>query len=112
MRFGTLTLAVGAGLIAAAAFAVSPATAAKRHVVVSDTGRPVVTSRARARIIVRRSFLDVGTESMPGDLKYNDYAMPPNYSPTGVIDHTNLGAPSQVMPGPFDLPSKRNPRQF
>ncbi len=39
--------------------------------------------RRRTRVIVqRRSFLDAGTEVMPGERKYNDYAFPPNYSPS------------------------------
>jgi hypothetical protein len=111
MRFGILTVALGAGLIAAAAFAIAPAEAARRHVVVSDTGRHVVTSRARARITVRRSFLDLGTETMPGDRKYMDYAMPPNYSPTASFDNTNAYH-RWPLPGPFDLPSRRNPVQW
>lgn len=30
--------------------------------------------------ITRRSFLDAGTEVMPGDRKFLDYALPPGYS--------------------------------
>jgi hypothetical protein len=65
--------------------------------------------RRRTRILVqRRSYLDAGTEVMPGDRKYNDYAMPPNYSVTGVIDNTPFSHRSPLY-GPFDLPSKNNP---
>ena len=42
----------------------------------------------RARITVtRRSFLDAGTHVIPGDRKFTDYAIPPGYSPTSVIDN-------------------------
>ena len=52
---------------------------------------PVPTSMAqppRARITVqRRSFLDAGTQVIPGDRKFTDYAIPPGYSPIGVIEN-------------------------
>ncbi|KAB2884288.1 MAG: hypothetical protein K8H87_18280 [Pseudorhodoplanes sp.] len=39
--------------------------------------------RRRTRVIVqRRSYLDAGTEVLPGERKYSDYAFPPNYSPS------------------------------
>jgi len=70
------------------------------------------TRGGRARITVRpRSYLDLGTEVLPGERKYSDYAFPPTYSPTAVIDNT-LGFHRHPLPGPFDLPSKRNPGQF
>ena len=69
--------------------------------------------RTRTRVIIqRRSFLDTGREAMPGDHKYMDYAIPPNYSVTGVIDNTAFSADRQSRPGPFDLPGKNNPRQW
>lgn len=65
--------------------------------------------RTRTRVLVqRRSYLDGGTEVMPGDRKFNDYAMPPNYSVTGVIDNTAFSHRSPLF-GRFDLPSKNNP---
>lgn len=112
MRFGILTVAVGAGLIAAAAFASSPAQAARRHVVVASTSRQVATGRPHTRITVRRSYLDIGTEVLPGDRKYSDYAFPPNYSATASFGRTGAWFPSQVLPGPFDLPSQNNPVQW
>jgi hypothetical protein len=65
--------------------------------------------RTRTRVIVqRRSYLDAGTEVMPGERKYNDYVYGPNYSVTGVIDNTAFSHRSP-LPGPFELSSKNNP---
>jgi hypothetical protein len=73
---------------------------------------PVPTSMApppRARITVqRRSFLDAGTHVIPGDRKFTDYALPPGYSPMGVIEHRS-GVYSTALPGPFTLPGRDNP---
>ena len=64
---------------------------------------PVPTSMApppRARITVtRRSYLDAGTYVIPGDRKFTDYAVPPGYSPTSVIDNPRLLA-SLAAAGP------------
>lgn len=54
-------------------------------------GGTVVTTvdefgRRRTRIVVtKRSYLDAGTEVMPGERKYSDYANPPYYSPYSVL---------------------------
>ncbi len=67
------------------------------------------TGRRRTRIIVqRRSYLDGGTEVLPGERKYSDYAIPPNYSVTGVIDNTTFSQRSPLL-GMFDLNSKNSP---
>jgi len=97
--------------LAAAALLGAPAEAAPRkrvvHVVhVREASPP------RARIRVRpRSFLDAGTEVLPGERKFTDYALPPNYSPTQVIDHTVFSLPTP-LPGPFDLPGRHNPYPY
>jgi hypothetical protein len=84
--------------VAAVAFALSvfPADAApkkratvsaQKDVAVSSQRRRVVRSKqTRTRITVRRrSYLDAGTEVLPGERKYNDYALPPGYVPSSVI---------------------------
>lgn len=119
MRRSILTAALG-GLIAATAFTL-PARAADQpagiqqaidEVSAQSRQRVTVQPRSRTRITVRRrSYLETGTNSMPGDHKYTDYAMPPTYSVTSAIDRTNA-FPNEGLPGPFDLPSRRNPRQF
>ena len=59
--------------------------------------------RARTRITVRpRSFLDGGTEVLPGERKFMDYAMPPTWSPYSAFDPT--GSKRWPLPGPFELP--------
>ena len=69
-------------------------------------------ARARTRITVRRrSFLNPGTEVLPGDEKYTDYAIPPGYSATSVFENTAFSHRSP-LPGPFDLPSRNNPVQW
>jgi hypothetical protein len=68
------------------------------------------TGRSRTRIIVqRRSYLDAGTEVLPGERKYRDYVSTPGYSPTVAIDNTPFGRRS--LNGPFDLPGQNNPFQ-
>lgn len=98
-----------AALIAVTALASSPAEAAakKKQRVVRDT--VVLTTRAPARVTVpARSFLDGGTEVAPGERKFMDYALPPNYSPIGVLDNSSRYHRSP-LPGPFDLPGRNNP---
>lgn len=68
--------------------------------------------RVRTKIIIqKRSYLDGGTEVLPGERKYRDYAEPPGYSVTEPIKNTAFDRDKQTMPGPFDLPGKNNPRQ-
>jgi hypothetical protein len=72
---------------------------------------PVPTSMAppRSRITVqRRTFLDAGTHVIPGDRKFTDYAIPPGYSPVGVISNLPV-VNSTALPGPFTLPGRDNP---
>jgi hypothetical protein len=69
-------------------------------------------SHPRTRVRVQaRSFLDAGTEVLPGERKFMDYALPPNYSPTQVIDNTAFSHRSP-LPGPFDLPGRNNPYPY
>ncbi|MCC6891048.1 MAG: hypothetical protein IT536_21175 [Hyphomicrobiales bacterium] len=70
---------------------------------------PVSLDPPRARITVqRRSFLDAGTHVIPGDRKFTDYALPPGYSPTAVIEN-RAGVFRSPLPGPYDLPGRDNP---
>jgi hypothetical protein len=101
-----------AGLCAtviAAAWSAAPAEAAQKARAVSQPREQVAATRPRARITVqRRSFLDAGTVVNPGERKFTDYAFPPGYSPTSVIDN-HAGMHRGPLPGPFDLPSRQNP---
>jgi hypothetical protein len=57
--------------------------------------------------VTNRSFLDAGTEVRPGERKFLDYAFPPNYSPTAVIDYTgaNPMGPHGGIMNPFGFSS-------
>jgi hypothetical protein len=92
-----------AAAIAVTALASVPAEAAqKKRVVARDAGDVVVVNRPRTRVIVqRRSFLDAGTEVLPGERKFNDYAFPPYYSPTSIIDNKGPFHRSP-LPGPME----------
>ena len=70
--------------------------------------------RVRTRIIVqKRSYLDAGTNVVPGERKYTDYVIPPTRSAVPeAMRRTAADRASETMPGPFDLPGKNNPRQW
>ena len=78
----------------------------------AQPNRPV--NRPPARITVEpRSFLDAGTEVLPGERKFTDYAFPagPYSMPLSVVQSTGgrVGWHQSPLPGPFDLPSRYNP---
>jgi hypothetical protein len=106
-----------AAVIAVAAIAVPPVAAqtqtqAKKKSYVYTNGRAAPAKRARTRVTVApRSFLDAGTEVLPGERKFMDYAYPPAYFPLGVVTNTGgrVGWHQSPLPGPFDLPGPNNP---
>jgi hypothetical protein len=86
----------------------SPAEA-QRRVYRDQTERITIideNGRARTRITVKpRSFLDGGTEVLPGERKFMDYAQAPTYgwlAPTSSWDP--LGTHRFPLPMPFELP--------
>jgi hypothetical protein len=98
-------------VIAITAFAAPPVQAAEKKRVAANQNQIVVVGRARTRITVqRRSFLDGGTEVLPGDRKFMDYAVPPGNigAPLNVVENTAFYRRSP-LPGPFELPSRWNP---
>ena len=99
-----------AAAIALTSFSVESAQAQTQKRTAAKKYGPVPTSMAppRTRITVRRSYLDAGTHVIPGDRKFTDYAIPPGYSPTSVIEHRS-GVYSTALPGPFTLPGRNNP---
>ena len=72
----------------------------ERITVVDENGR------VRTRIRVQpRSYLDGGTEVLPGERKFTDYAYPPTYmngSPSAIWDPT--GSHRSPLPMPGQLP--------
>ena len=72
-----------------------------------EVARPVRaagTKRPRSRVVVEpRSFLDAGTEVLPGQRKFLDYALPPTHTPMDVVQNTGgrVGWHNSPLPGPF-----------
>ena len=115
MRLKAIATALAvAGAIALLA-APADAAAKKKRTVVTTAGNTVFVSRdeagrKRTRIIVqKRSYLDPGTESFPGENTGQNYAMTPNHSASGVLNNTIFGLSTSSLPGPFTLPGKNNP---
>jgi hypothetical protein len=102
----------GAAVIAATAFDVPRVEAAPKRTYATTSTRAGPSNRPRSRVTVApRSFLDAGTEVLPGERKFLDYALPPGYQPMGSVINTGgkVGWDNSPLPGPFDLPSRRNP---
>lgn len=100
-----------AAAIALTAIAVAPAASEPRKRYVTTSTR-AVASRPRSRlVVVPRSYLDAGTEVLPGERKFTDYAFPPTHDPYGVVTNTGgrVGWHRSPLPGPFDLPGRNNP---
>lgn len=91
------------------------AQSSERRITTNARGHTVFTSRdengrTRTKVIIqKRSYLDPGTEVLPGDRNDRDYAILPSHSASGVLDNTAFGRNQSALPGPFDLPSKNNP---
>ncbi len=94
-------------------------TQAKKRTVVYNRDRTVQVTRdedgrTRTRIIIqKRSYLDPGTETFPGERggRNTDYVERPNQRASGVLDNTPFGLynTQSALPGPWTLPSKNNP---
>jgi hypothetical protein len=84
----------------------SPAEAqSRRRAVVDGPGPRVIAVRPASRITVRRrSFLDAGTEVLPGERKYTDYVFPPGYSAMRNVLGPGRDFTRSPLPDPFDLP--------
>jgi hypothetical protein len=69
----------------------------------SRTRHVVYARRPGTRIVVtRRSYLDAGTEVMPGgDRKFTDYVFPPGYNPAYVGGFDPVGARFYPLSSPF-----------
>ena len=93
MRWKLPVVLMACSILVAALAPVAEAQTRKRVVVQQRVaGTPTVyvsreeDGRRRTRIIVqRRSYLDAGTEVKPGQRKFTDYAIPPNYSAFDVL---------------------------
>jgi hypothetical protein len=111
MRIKAYAALVCLSAVALGAIAVEPAAAQttnKRYYTKTVRGAP---GRPRRIVVAPRSFLDAGTEVLPGERKFTDYALPPAYYPMGVVTNTGgrVGWHQSPLPGPFDLAGPRNP---
>jgi hypothetical protein len=62
------------------------------------------SGRTRTRIIVqKRSYLDGGTEVLPGQRKFSDYALPPYYSPIDNALGPGRNYDRQPLNAPWEL---------
>ena len=116
MRLKTIAAAFAfAGLLGGAiALSTAPADAQSRRGVTSRGDTVYVnrdeSGRKRTRIIVqKRSFLNPGTETFPGERSDHEYAFLPGQSAISVLDNTAFGANQSALPGQFTLPSRRTP---
>jgi len=114
-----LVLAGVMGLLVAPASAqTGQASQPKKKAVVYNRDHTVMISRdedgrTRTRIIVqRRSYLDPGTATFPGEHVGNTgYIENPNQYAGSVINNTSAGLynTQSALPGPWTLPGKNNP---
>ena len=116
LKFPAAAIAMGVALavLVAPAFA-QDGQAKKKKTVVTNRDHTVQVSRdedgrTRTRIIIqKRSYLDPGTETFPGERGDHGYAQLPNHRASGVLDNTVFGGNDTALPGPWTLPSKNNP---
>ena len=113
MNLRVLTIALGLGaMLATTGASIIPADAqeptirTKRHAVRNQASPNYSYQQGpRTRIFVtKRSWLDLGTEVQPGERKYTDYAIPPNYTQTTIDQLTGRPWVRQPFPDPWDLP--------
>ena len=113
MRFKFIAAALAVAGAMALLAAPADATVKKKRVATAR-GNTVFVSRdesgrKRTRIIIqKRSYLDPGTDTFPGENTGRGYAMSPDHSASGVIKNTVFDL-STPLPGPFTLPGKNNP---
>ena len=116
MKLKLITAFVVAAAIAMLTVPADAQTKKKR--VVTSSGHTVFVSRdenSRTHthiIIQKRSYLDPGTETFPGEHNSStDYVWLPNHRAGGVIDNTIYGLTNtqSPLPGPWTLPGKNNP---
>jgi hypothetical protein len=111
MRLTAAAIAIAAAF---AVFAASAADAQPRKRAVGD-GSTVFTSRdeqgrTRTKIIVqKRSYLDGGTEVMPGDRPPDNGMWFYTQRPSSALGNNDITNPTGPIPDPFYLPGKQNP---
>ena len=108
-----LAVLLAAGAVVAVSFDITPASAQSKPRY-DDRGRPYYGPNGpnvsyqqgpRTRIYVtKRSWLDAGTEVLPGDRKFTDYAYPPEIGyPSFGRENKNRPIDRQPLNPPSDL---------
>ena len=110
IEFSAATRALTLAVIAATGLAVTSTDAAptKRRATVAYSGNGPnysYQSGPRTRVYVsKRSWLDGGTEVLPGDRKFSDYAFPPAVGyPSFARENLNRPIDRQPLMAPSDL---------
>ena len=89
MRFWVISAGLAAAAVLAFLSTTPPAQAQSRHYQRGDSTVIYYTDefgRRRTRVILqKRSYLDGGTEVLPGERKFTDYAIPPGYSAIDTV---------------------------
>ena len=119
LKFAAVAIALAGALalVAASADAQTSQTKKKGTVTYNRDRTVVVTrdedGRTRTRIIIqKRSYLDPGTETFPGERVGNTgYVENPGQYAGSVINNTSAGLynTQSALPGPWTLPFKSNP---
>lgn len=118
LKFGAGAIAVIGVLALLAPPAIAQSSQTKRGTVAYNRDRTVVVTRdedgrTRTRVIIqKRSYLDPGTETFPGERVGNTgYIENPNQYAGSVINNTSAGLynTQSALPGPWTLPFKSNP---
>ena len=75
-----------------------------REIIVTPSGRRIVRIiRPRTRLTVHpRSYLDPGTEMLPGEGHFRDYVYLPGHSSTSIVDPTSGYGCCWPLPMPFE----------
>ncbi|RDV04193.1 hypothetical protein [Undibacter mobilis] len=106
LKFVAVSCAAAIGALALLSAPADAQTTQKRTY--SNRNNTVVVTRGedgktRTRIIIeKRSYLDPGTEVLPGSRHDLDYAQNPNHRATGILDNTSAGTSQLPLPGPWD----------
>jgi hypothetical protein len=118
LEMGTnMRLMAFAGVATLALCAIPPADAAPRETRVErlPPGQTLIVrrdeeGRTRTKILVqKRSYLDGGTEVMPGELGTTNYIQLPTHRPLSALGPNVVTNPPGPILDPWYLPGKRNP---
>lgn len=80
----------------------------ERRITTNARGHTVFTSRdedgrTRTKIIIqKRSYLDPGTEVLPGSIHNHDYQSSPGQRASSVLDNTAFGSSQSPLPGALE----------